>query len=203
MQALKNIVSRLLIPLLTLNLAGLAAAALWLVSYSQWQVIWIGFMMLLFSSNIIPLFLIPAGVFSHFMNLYRAAQRPQKEKTMFFLSVAYILLFLTFWCTGIFEYVTYSVLPRAAGAGVLWACTAALTPLLWWSSRDRDNIFIMLMVEGAQLAMIAVVAARLLAGVTSFWTYFAVFGTVMAAIAATQAVYEKNFMNKAEAEKPR
>jgi hypothetical protein len=156
--------------------------------------------MLAFSSTIIPILLMPAGIFSHFMALYNAAKRPDKERTMFLLSLSYIILFLTFWCTGIFEYVTHSVEPKALGAGVLWASTTALAPLLWWSSRDRNNIFIMTMVEMAQIATIALSAARLLWGESSFWLSFGVFGVFLASVAGVQAVYEEKFLKKTGAE---
>ena len=171
MLSLKRIVSCLLVPLLGINLAGLAAAALWLVSQGQMQVIWIGLMMLFFSPVIIPLLLIPAGIFS----------------------------FLTFWCTGIFEYVTHSIAPPAMAAGVLWASTASMAPLLWWSRRDAENIFIMMMVEMTQVAMIAISAFRLFRGETAFWTLFGIFGGFLVFVAAMQSLYEKKFMNKAGA----
>ena len=196
MPPLKTIVTGLLTPLFGLNLAGLGAGALWLVSEGQSQVIWIGFIMLVFSSSIIPILLIPAGIFSHFMVLYTAAQRPDKERIMFFLSFAYIILFLTFWCMGIFEYVTHSIMPHAVAPGVLWASTAAMAPLLWWSSRDKNNVFIMTMVEVTQIAMITLAAARLLLGESSFWLSFGIFGAFLACVAGAQTVYEKKSIDK-------
>lgn len=187
-------------PLLTLNLAGLALAALWLGVQSQWQVVWLGFVMLIFSPYIIPTLLIPAGIFSHFIGVYNAQQQPDKERMMFILSLSYIILFMTFWCVGVFEYVTHSVQPKALLAGLLWASTAALEPLLWWSSRDRSNIFIMTMVEAAQLAILALAAIRLMTGASSFWLSFAEFGAIMAVVAAGQAIYEDKFMNKTKVE---
>jgi hypothetical protein len=154
--------------------------------------------MIFFSPLIIPVLAIPAGIFSHFMGVYRDARQPDKERTMFILSLSYIILFITLWCISIFDYVTHSVSPQAMGAGVLWADTAALGPLLWWSSRDRNNIFIMTMVETAQVAMIVLAAVRLLSGDSSFWLSFTIFGTIMAAVAAGQAVYEEKLLNKAK-----
>lgn len=186
-------------PLLGINLAGLALAALWLVSLGQMQVIWIGLMMLFFSPVIIPLILIPAGVFSHFMSLYQAAKRADRERLMLLLSLGYIILFLAFWCTGIFEYVTHSIAPHATAAGVLWASTAALVPLLWWSRRDAENVFIMMMVEMTQVAMIAVSVLRLFRGESSFWMTFGILAGFLAFVAAMQSVYEKKFMNRSGA----
>ena len=184
-------------PLLGVNLAGLAAAALMLVSQGQAQVIWLGFIMLAFSPFIIPILLIPAGIFSHFMTVYAAAGKASRERLMFILSLGYSILFLTFWCTGIFNYVTHSVAPQALRDGVLWAGAAALAPLLWWSSRDAGNTFVMMMVEMAQVAMIALSAVRLLVGESSFWTSFCAFGGFLVLVAAGQSLYEKKFMDKA------
>ncbi len=196
MASLKKTVSGLLTPILYLNLAGLAVGAVWLGVMAQWQVVWVGVMALLFAPYIIPILIIPAGILSHFMSLYRAAQRPDKERLMFTLSLAYILLFLTLWCVSIFEYVTHSVVPQAVHAALLWADSAALVPLLLWTNRDRGNIFIMTMVEVAQLAIVVLSAVRLLDGATSFWPSFSIFGGIMALAAITQAVYEKKFIDK-------
>ena len=74
-------------PLLYLNLAGLAAGADWLGMQGQWQVIWIGFIMIFFSPYVIPILVMPAGIFSHFMALYHAKQRAERERAMFFMSL--------------------------------------------------------------------------------------------------------------------
>ena len=183
-------------PLFVFNMAGLGIAALWLVSEGQMQVIWLGLVLLIFSPFIIPILLIPAGVFSHYMAHYGATGKPDRERLMFLLSLAYIILFLTFWCTGIFEYVTQNISPRTIMAGVLWAGTAALAPLLWWSRRDAHNFFIMMMVEAVQVAMIALSAFRLLEGECPFWVSFGVLAGFLTLIAAMQFLYEKKFMKQ-------
>lgn len=192
----KRIISHLLMPLFALNLAGLGIAALWLVSEGQMQVIWLGFVMLFLSPLIIPILLVPAGVFSHYMTHYSAAGRPDKERLMFVLSLAYIILFLTFWCMGIFEYVMESVSSRALAPGLLWSSSAAIAPLLWWSRRDRNNFFIMMLVETAQLAMIALSVVWLLKGAGSFWLASGILGGILLFVAVLQSVYEKKFMEK-------
>jgi hypothetical protein len=193
---LKKIISGLLMPLLYANLAGLAAGAVWLGIMAQWQVIWIGIMALLFSPYVIPLLIVPAGVFSHFMAVYQSAGQAAKERRMFVLSLSYILLFLTLWCVSFFEYVTHNVAPQAIGAGLLWASCASMASLLLWASRDRNNIFITTTVETAQLAMVMLAAFRLLAGTTSFWSSAALFGGIMAVAAVTQHFYEKKQLDR-------
>jgi hypothetical protein len=195
---LKDIVARLLTPLLYVNLAGLSGAALWLASLSQWQVMGIGVAMIFISPYIIPILVMPAGIFSHYMLAFREIQRPDKERTMLLCSLAYIVLFLTFWCIGIFDYVTASIHPLALHAGLLWASTASVSSLLWWSSRDRSNVLVMTLVEIAQVAMIAVSAIRLLSGGLSFWTAFAIFGGIAASLTALQVFYEEKYLNKAQ-----
>jgi hypothetical protein len=105
---------------------------------------------------------------------------------------------MTLWCIGIFDYVTLSVSPHALDAGLLWASTVALSPLLWWSSRDRNNVLIMTLVEIAQIAMIAVSLIRLFAGESSFWMSFAIFGGIAACLTAIEAFYEEKHMNNPE-----
>jgi hypothetical protein len=201
--SLKKIVSAIIAPLLYLNLAGLAAGAVWLGVLAQWQVIWLGFLMIFFSPYIIPILMVPAGVCSHFMTLYGVAQRRQHERLMFVLTIGYILSFVTFWYVGVFEYVMQSVvLPQARFAALLWANTAALTPLLMWASRDRNNIFVMTMTEMAQVAALALTLLCLTGVVPAFWTAAAIFGGILALAATLQAVYEEKFMRKS-ADPPR
>jgi len=193
---LKDIVAAALMPLLYLNIAGLAAGAVWLGMVSQWHVIWLGVMIIFFSPYIIPLLLMPAGIFSHFMALYQNTGQRRKEQVMFFCSIGYVLLFVTLLCVYIFAYVLFNVRPEAHRAALLWGSSAALTPLLLWSSRDRNNIFIMTTVELAQAAILALCAVRFAGTVLSFWASFAIFGGIMVAGTVAQAIYEKKQMIK-------
>ncbi len=186
----ENIIPALLTPLLSLNLAGMAAGAAWLGALSQWQVIWLGGLMLFFSPFIVPVLMMPAGIFSHFMALYSNNGRKDRERLMLVLSIAYILLFLTLWCVGIFEYITARVQPDARWAALLWANTAALAPLLIWSSRDRKNIFIMTLVETAQAALLILSAITVFGLDTPFWLSCGILGVILAVVPAVQAFNE-------------
>jgi hypothetical protein len=192
--AIKTTLSSLLKPLLFANLAGLGAGGVWLGALSQWQVIWIGVMAVIFSPYIIPLVLMPAGIFSHFMLLYQKAGQLKKERLMFIFSLIYILLFLTFWCTGIFEYVAGSVRAEAFFAALLFGSSAAVLPLLLWSHRDRNNTFVMILVEAAQAGVLMLVVARLFGFVPPFWLSFLMLGGIMVSVTMVQAAYEKFFM---------
>lgn len=183
-------------PLLYLNLAALVIGALWLGFLSQWQVIGLGALMVVLSPYVIPLLLIPAGIFSHFMALYRTQKRRGPEQTLFVLSLVYILLFLTFWSMGVFDYVVQHVRPEARAAAVLWADCVALTPLFLWITRDRENIFMMTLIEAAQIGILIPSVLCLWRDITSFWVLFAAFGTFMAAVMAAQAIYEEKVSNK-------
>jgi hypothetical protein len=193
---IKNAISSLLTPLLFANLAGLAAGAVWLGAVSQWQVIWIGVVTVLFSPYIIPILLMPAGILSHFMSLYQNAGRRGKERLMFILSLVYILLFMTLWCAGIFEYVTGSVKPGALFAALLFGGSAAMLPLLLWSHRDRNNTFVMTLVEVAQAGILILSGVRIFGLAPPFWLSFIIFGGIMVFMSVVQAVYERFFMNE-------
>lgn len=196
MPSLKKIVSAVLSPLLYLNLAGMTAAALWLGVLGQWQVMGIGVMMVFFSPYIIPLLLLPAGFFSRLMVLFGQMQKPGVERAMLACSLGYIVAFMTFWCTYIFDLVTHAVVPAAAFAAMLFANAAAVGPLLWWVSKDRENIFIITMVEMTQVGMLALLALRLLQGNTTFWPTFAIFAALLALVAGAQLLYEKRALKK-------
>lgn len=191
MSLLKSIVTRLHKPLFALNLAMLAVSAAWLSNFSQWQVMWLGVAMLLVSPMIIPLILLPAGIFSHFMTVYHATKNQRLERRMFVLSLGYIILFLALWCAAIFDYVTQSVASAAVEPAVLWAGAAAMAPLFWWSSRDLSNIFVLLLVQSAQVGIIGLALIWLLHGPVSFGLMFPGFAVFLAAIAAAQGLYEK------------
>jgi len=193
---IRRVVSFLFMPLLYINLAGLAAGTVWLAALSQWQFIGFSVIIVFFSPQIIPVVLMPAGVFSHFMNRYQDAGRQGKTQAMFILSVAYILLFMTLWCVGVFGYAMGSAGPATRWAVLLWASTAAVLPLFLWSSHDRSNIFIITTVEMAQAGVLILGAVRLWGIALSFWPSFAVFGGLLALAALVQAVYEEKFMNK-------
>lgn len=177
-------------PLLYFNLAGMLAGAVWIGLMSQWHVIWLGVMTIFFSPYLIPLLMMPAGILSHFMALYQNAGQHSKERLMFFLSLAYILLFITTVCVGIFEYVVTAVRPEALYAALLWGSTAAMSPFLLWSSRDRGNVFIMTTVEVAQIAILALCLIRLLGFSLSFWPAFVIFGGILGLATAVQAFFE-------------
>lgn len=187
----KKMIPLLLTPLLYVNLAGMVAGAVWLGVLSQWNVIWIGIVSLFFSPYIIPILMMPAGILSHFMALHGKAGRKDRERLMLVFSLAYILLFLTLWCVGIFGYVTENVRPDALPAGLLWANAAALAPLLRWACRDRKNIFIMTLVEAAQAVLLVLSAVMLFYGRGSFWTPYVIFFGIMAFVIAVQAFFEE------------
>jgi hypothetical protein len=199
---IKRTVSFLFMPLLYINLAGLAAGTVWLAALSQWQFVGLGVVTVFLSPQIIPVLLMPAGIFSHFMTFFQKAGRPGKAQAMFILSVAYILLFMTFWCVGIFGYAAGSAGPGTQAAVLLWASTAAVLPLFLWSSQDRSNIFIITIVEMAQMGILILCAVRAWGVMLSFWPSFALFGGLLALAAFAQAVYEEKFMDK-PAEGPR
>jgi hypothetical protein len=197
---IKRTILSLFMPTLYVNLLGLAAGAMWLAALSQWQFVGLGVVLVFFSPHIIPVLLLPAGIFSRFMLLYQNAGRRKKAQAMFILSLAYILLFMTLWCVGIFGYAMGSAGPEGTqGAMLLWASTAAMLPLFLWSSHDRGNIFIVTMVEMAQVAVLILCAVRLSGVILSFWPSFAVFGGLLALVMVTQAVYEEKFMKKSAA----
>jgi len=182
-------------PLLYANMAGLAAGSAWLGAMAQWQLVGLGVAVIFISPYIIPILLMPAGIFSHFMLLYQKAGRRKFERLMFVLSIFYIALFMTLWCVGIFEYATGDIGPEIPLAPLLWAASAAMLPLLMWSSRDRSNILIMAMVEVAQAATLILCTIRFFGVIPHFWLSSAVFGGFLALLTIMQAVNEEKSMN--------
>lgn len=178
-------------------MVGLAGGMVWLGILGQWQVIWLGIFALFFSPYVIPILMMPAGALSHFMTLYHTANRPDKERLMFVLTLGYILLFITLWCAGIFGYVMRNVAaPEAKVAALLWANTSALVPLLQWVGKDKGNAFIVATVEMTQVAVLLLSGLSLLGVATPFWVAVAVIGGVLGLAVGVQVVYEKKFMKK-------
>lgn len=190
----RRVFSSLLTPLLYANIAALGLGGLWLGAVAQWQVIWVGFMGLMLSPYLIPIMLMPAGIFSHLMTRYRTAHRPVAERVMFICSLAYVLFFMTLWSSGIFEYVQGATSPSALYPALVWGAAGALTPLLWWASRDRANLFVCEMVEVAQVAVLVLALLRLVGIDMSFGHAFLLVGAIMVFAAGGEALYEKKYM---------
>lgn len=192
----KTVADKLLSLLIYANIAAMAAAALWLGLARQWQVVWIGVVMLLASPYVVPIALIPSGIFAHFMSAFHARGDVGKERLMFLCTVGYLIGFISLWCASVFAYVMNNIAPQAVAVGLLWSATSAVLPLLWWAARDRGNLFIMILVEAAQLAVFVPVIAHLKTGDTSFWPCFFSIVAVLALEAVGQHFYEKKFIEK-------
>lgn len=191
MTLLKKLVSSALTPLLNLNIAGMALAVLWLGSLEQWQVLGVGVGLVLFSPFVIPIVLLPAGIFSRYMMFFHQMGRPRGERVMLLLSLGYVIAFITMWCVYFFDFVVHAVLlPQAHLPALLWGVTGALGPLLWWVSKDRENIFIITVIEAAQVGLLGLALARLFYDVT-FWPALLGLGVFLALIAAAVGLWEK------------
>ena len=180
-------------------MAGLALGALGLASANQWQYVGLGLMAIFLSPYIIPILMLPAGLFSYFMTLYGNAGLKGKEQIMFFLSIAYVVAFMTFWCAGIFYYVTYAAQTQTLLATVFWGSVVSAMPLLWWSSRDRENLFILTLVETAQLAVIVLALCRYFELVTSFWPMALVVAGIVGGFTGVQALCDQKPPQKTDA----
>lgn len=170
-------------PLVFLNLAALLAGAAWVAMSAQWRAIGAVFALLVFSPYIIPVLLMPSGIFSHFMSQARQQGRTRRERVFFVLSLGYVLVFLAGWSALIFTYLAGGI---ASGAGLLLGAGAAMLPLLRWISADKDNLFIWGLVALTQLALLLLAALQLVGG----WAFALVFG-LLALAAAAQGIYEK------------
>ncbi|MBI3440642.1 MAG: hypothetical protein HY052_02370 [Proteobacteria bacterium] len=192
----QDIIAACLLPLLYLNLAGMAVGAIWIVALSQWPVLWVGIFAVIFSPYLIPILMIPAGILSHFMGLYQKAGQAAKERRMYVSSLAYIIMFLALFCVIIFQFVTRNVAPAALAPGLLWAATSAMTALLIWASRDRGNVLIVTMVVAAQLAMLVLVLLRFFSGPLPFWMTVALCGGVIALVTTARIRHEKKALRQ-------
>jgi len=193
---LKKIVLAALTPLMRANIVGLVIGAMWVGMTMQWKLIGIGLITACLSSYLIPILLMPVGIFSHLMLVFSRMRQKSMEQLMFVLSVAYILLFLTMWCVCILDFVmTYIGMGSVVG-GLIWADSIAMLPLLLWINRDRGNIFILIIVEAAQIAILLLSAIKLVGIDTQFWTSVAIFGGFLSLVAVLLAIDEKKSMKK-------
>lgn len=180
-------------------MAGMAVGAVWLVAIGQWQYIGIGIMAIFFSPYILPILILPAGMFSFFMVTYANAGRKDKERVMFMLSLAYILAFMAVWCAGLFYYATYAAQPQTLPANIFWGVIVSVMPLLWWSSQDRENLFILSLVEIMQVAVLVLAACRYFELVTGFWPMVFLVGVIGSSLLGLQVLYEKKVTKKLDA----
>lgn len=188
---LKKITSAILHPLFYANLAAMGFGALWLVTLGQWQVMGFGTIMVFLSPYILPLLMMPAGVFSNFMVRYQNNGNKSRERVMFACSLGYILAFLAAWCAFVFGRVLQGVAPHAEMAGLVWAASLTIGPLLWWVGKDTNNVFMISMVEVAQLAVLALVVLRVVTEETAFDVFFAVVSAFLLAATLAQLLYDE------------
>ena len=190
--SLKKIIHAVMTPLININMAGLVIGAIWVGITLQWPVIGIGVIIACFSSYLIPLLLIPIGIFSHFLMVYKEKKQKNKEQLMFILIISYILLFITMWCINILEFIMARVALDAQEAGMLWANSVAMLPLLMWINQDRENFLLMTLIEAAQIAFLLIFAIKLSGIEISFWTSSAIFGGFLSFVAILLTTNKKH-----------
>ena len=124
--------------------------------------------------------------------------RKSGESILFALSFAYIAAFLSFWCAGILDLMAGDVAGNAAAPSFLWAATVAMGPLLWWSTRDRDNVMIAAIIEAAQIITLFFAAAAVFEVFRlSFAGMFLCFFALLCAGLLAGAAWEKRAAQKA------
>ena len=196
MKSYRNIVLSVVEPLTYINLLGMAVGALSLISVSQWQVLRVGTFLVIFSQYIIPILMIPAGIFSHFMVMFQDSKQVKKEKLMFFLSIAYILSFISVWCIFIFWIVVSKISDVNLLISFIWANSAALFPLFLWAKKDKNNIFIISLVELAQVSLLIVSVLNITyKGMTFFDCLFSFLGFMISAV-VLQGFFDKKSLFK-------
>lgn len=181
--------------LLFLNLTGMAAGAGWLAVLSQWSVIGLGVTVLIFSPYILPILMVPAGIFAHLAAAHESQGRISRSKKLYLCSLAYLVGFISLWCSGIFVYILTNVQAGTSPAATLiWANSTALAPLFLWAVRDRSNVFIATIVIEAQVTMLlllGVMLSSLAAQLTSFFLgSLAIYAAVMAVCVFGQYFYD-------------
>jgi hypothetical protein len=185
----------LVMGLLFLNLTGMAAGAGWLAVLSQWPVIGLGVTVLIFSPYILPILMVPAGIFAHLAAAHESQGRTGRSKKLYVCSLLYLVAFVSLWSAGIFVYILTNVQAGTSPAAVLiWANSTAMAPLFLWAVRDRSNAFIAALVIEAQVTMLILLGGALtpLAAQLShpFWDSLAIYAVLMAVFVFGQYFYD-------------
>ena len=154
MSKIKELSVKAVMPLLYINLLGMLIGGGYLFAVGTWRIVLSFLILLTFSSYIIPIILIPAGILSHFMVLYQNAKQAAKEKLMFVLAMAYMLAFITLWCGLIFGAIVGSAGAVYKPLALVFAVSAAMAPIFLWVRHDPNNFFIIMLAEVTQLAMV-------------------------------------------------
>jgi len=197
MPKLKDIAPRLLTPLLYANLGVTLLGFALLTAAGQWALIGTGIVLLIFSPFILPPLAVPAGVMAHLMAKARAEGNAKKENILFLSSSGYMVLLLAFWCAGVVSYFMMHTVVIAAKPGLLWAAGLAMTPLFWWSIRDRENLFIALLVEVAQIVTLALAGLSFFGGDTvSFWPSALLYTAIMGIFARFVILHEEKSLSR-------
>jgi len=164
----KDILSRAVGPALNMNLLAMVIGAIWLVISSQWLVILPAFFALMLSSTLIPIFLSPVRILTYFMVNYQQKNSFIKERLMLLLAFSYIVIFITLWSSVIFQFIISGVNINYLVPALIFGTSSAIAPLFLWVKRDKTNIFALMSVYAAELAILILVILKLLIPNTGF-----------------------------------
>lgn len=187
----KSLVYKIAEKLVFMNLFGMLISTMWMMSKSGWKSVGIGICIITFSRHIIPLLLAPSALFSNFMLKFKAKQNVKMERIMFFSAMAYIVIFFSIWISLIFNGLIVSTNGSIFVPELIWSSSTAMAPLFIWVITDKDNPFMVTMVEICQLSVFLIAVLKFLYSDMIFFESLVILLVSIGSITAISFAVEK------------
>ncbi len=191
MEQQKSLVLSALEPFTYINMLAMAGSAVWLIFTPYYLLISFGALVLVFYQFIMPIALMPAGFFSNFMIFFQKMGKPKLENAFLVASISYLLLFLSFWCVLVLNISLSRIGEGGILPGVIFANAAAFTTLFLWVREDKENFFMIRLVQSAQIIMILLTIVKVLAMEITFWQQIGFFFASLSTVVLLQVLYDE------------
>lgn len=161
------------------NLIAVVAASLWVLSNSGIASVGPVIAVMILYQFIIPILVFPSTIFSNFMIFFNYKKRYKLEKLFMALSMSWLNAALSLWVTLIFHFAVGVFSKGYVEAGAMWGSAVSMATLFLWVKRDKNNPFIVTVIEVLQLAVIALSFYKIYNPQTGFWAEFLVLFLIM------------------------
>jgi hypothetical protein len=176
-------------PLIGLSCGAMALAGAYLIGQGGLFMLWPPTLALFAVPLICPFLMIPAAMCGGLMQIFTARKQPLIAALMQAMSVCWLIVVMSFWGGMVFDYIAPALKSNGYAhiAALVFGIAGSIAPWAIFAHTDRDNIFfsglVMMLAVGISVAAFTPYI---------FWTT----AGIMAALTATQAVYEEKFLKK-------
>ena len=192
----KELVYKLADRLTKANLMGVVIASFWVLSNSGFVSASPVIAVLILYRFLLPVLVFPSTIFSNFMIFFNYKEKFKLEKLMLTLSMSWLNAAISIWVAVIFYFAVNRFSRGYVEAGALWGATVAMSSLLMWVQIDKENPFLVSVIEALQIAVIALAVYRINVEEISFWGMFLCLFSIMSCFSLLGVFFEKRLKSK-------